>query len=44
MAEVVPAGLEVCSRPVGPKNTVCRYRTRDVMLNEYLRGHHDHRT
>lgn len=34
MAEVVPAGLEVYSRPVGPKNTVCRYRTtQDVMLN-----------
>ncbi|HED5674179.1 type VI secretion system baseplate subunit TssF [Enterobacter kobei] len=34
MAEVMPAGLEVYSRPVGPKNTVCRYRTtRDVMLN-----------
>ena len=30
----MPAGLEVYSRPVGPKNTVCRYRTtRDVMLN-----------
>lgn len=34
MAEVVPAGLDVYSRPVGPKNTVCRYRTtQDVMLN-----------
>jgi len=34
MAEHVPAGLEVYSRPVGPKNTVCRYRTtRDMMLN-----------
>lgn len=34
MAEVMPAGLEVYSRPAGPKNTVCRYRTtRDVMLN-----------
>ncbi|EPB4340586.1 type VI secretion system baseplate subunit TssF, partial [Enterobacter kobei] len=34
MAETVPAGLEIYSRPVGPKNTVCRYRTtRDVMLN-----------
>lgn len=34
MAEQVPAGLEVYSRPVGPKNTVCRYRTtREVMLN-----------
>ncbi|MBB3321047.1 type VI secretion system VasI/ImpG family protein [Atlantibacter sp. RC6] len=34
MAEVVPAGLEVYSRPTGPKNTVCRYRTtQDVMLN-----------
>ncbi|EKM0668181.1 type VI secretion system baseplate subunit TssF [Cronobacter turicensis] len=35
MAEHVPAGLEVYSRPVGPKNTVCRYRTtRDMMLNQ----------
>ncbi|EOC0380548.1 type VI secretion system baseplate subunit TssF, partial [Cronobacter turicensis] len=34
MAEHVPAGLEVYSRPVGPKNTICRYRTtRDMMLN-----------
>lgn len=34
MAEPVPAGLEVSSRPIGPKNTVCRYRTtRDMMLN-----------
>lgn len=34
MSEVVPAGLEVYSRPVGPKNTLCRYRTtRDMVLN-----------
>jgi type VI secretion protein, VC_A0110 family len=34
MAEKVPAGLEVYSRPIGAKNTVCRYRTtRDMMLN-----------
>lgn len=34
MAEVISAGLEISSRPVGPKNTVCRYRTtRDVTLN-----------
>ncbi|MFH7826710.1 type VI secretion system baseplate subunit TssF [Kluyvera chengduensis] len=34
MGERVPAGLEVMSRPVGPKNTVCRYRTtRDMALN-----------
>ncbi|HCT6445979.1 TPA: type VI secretion system baseplate subunit TssF, partial [Enterobacter hormaechei] len=34
MAEIVPAGLEISSRPVGPKNTVCRYRTtRDMPLN-----------
>ncbi|HDS4948580.1 type VI secretion system baseplate subunit TssF [Klebsiella aerogenes] len=34
MAETVPAGLEITSRPVGPKNTLCRYRTtRDVTLN-----------
>lgn len=34
MAETVPAGLEVFSRPVGVKNTICRYRTtRDMALN-----------
>ncbi|MDK9355721.1 type VI secretion system baseplate subunit TssF [Lelliottia sp. V106_10] len=34
MAEIVHAGVEVYSRPVGPKNTVCRYRTtREMMLN-----------
>ncbi|MTH48906.1 type VI secretion system baseplate subunit TssF [Intestinirhabdus alba] len=34
MAETVPAGLEIYSRPVGPKNTVCHYRTtRAVTLN-----------
>ncbi|NDJ57093.1 type VI secretion system baseplate subunit TssF [Enterobacteriaceae bacterium 4M9] len=34
MAEILPAGLEVFSRPVGPKNTICRYRTtRDIPLN-----------
>lgn len=34
MAEKVPAGIEVYSRPMGPKNTVCRYRTtREMMLN-----------
>ncbi|VEI18595.1 Uncharacterized protein conserved in bacteria [Serratia plymuthica] len=34
MAERVPAGLEVYSQPIGPKNSVCRYRTtRDMMLN-----------
>ena len=34
MGEVAPAGLEVLSRPVGPKNTVCSYRTtRDITLN-----------
>lgn len=33
MAEIVPAGTEVYSRPVGPKNTICRYRTtRDTQL------------
>jgi len=31
MAEVAPAGLEVYSRPVGPKNTVCRYRTTQAL-------------
>ena len=37
MCEVMPAGLEVSSRPVGPKNTVCRYRTtRDVILNPLM--------
>ncbi|WP_286781728.1 type VI secretion system baseplate subunit TssF [Leclercia sp. UBA1284] len=34
MSEVIPAGLEISSRPVGQKNTVCRYRTtRDLRLN-----------
>ncbi len=34
MSEVIPAGLEISSRPVGQKNTVCRYRTtRDLVLN-----------
>jgi type VI secretion system protein ImpG len=34
MAETVPAGLEISSRPVGPKGTVCRYRTtRPMPLN-----------
>ncbi len=34
IAEEVPYGLEVYSRPVGIKNTVCRYRTtRSMMLN-----------
>ncbi len=34
MAETLSAGLEISSRPVGPKNTVCRYRTtRDLTLN-----------
>lgn len=31
MAETVPAGLEISSRPVGPRNTVCRYRTTRAM-------------
>ncbi|EOV9631876.1 type VI secretion system baseplate subunit TssF [Cronobacter dublinensis] len=34
MAENIPKGLEIASRPVGPKNTVCRYRTTcDLTLN-----------
>lgn len=34
MGETVKAGLEVYSRPVGPKQTVCQYRTtRDMPLN-----------
>lgn len=34
MAETLSAGLEISSRPVGTKNTVCRYRTtRDVTMN-----------
>lgn len=34
MVETVPAGFEISSRPLGPKNTVCRYRTtRDLTLN-----------
>ena len=33
MAETVPAGTEIYSRPIGPKQTVCRYRTtRDTLL------------
>ncbi|MDR0807075.1 MAG: type VI secretion system baseplate subunit TssF [Enterobacteriaceae bacterium] len=40
MAETVPAGLEVSSRPVGPKNTVCRYRTtRPMPLNPMAVDH-----
>ena len=34
MAETVTPGFEISSRPLGPKNTVCRYRTtRDLTLN-----------
>lgn len=34
MAETVPEGMEIYSRPIGPKNTVCQYRTtRDMVLN-----------
>jgi type VI secretion protein, VC_A0110 family len=34
MGETVKEGLEVYSRPVGPKQTVCQYRTtRDMPLN-----------
>lgn len=34
MAERIPAGLEVISQPVGPKKSLCRYRTtRNMMLN-----------
>lgn len=34
MAERVPVGLDVYSQPIGPKNSVCRYRTtRDMVLN-----------
>ncbi|MEE9952753.1 type VI secretion system baseplate subunit TssF [Enterobacter quasihormaechei] len=37
MGEIIPAGLEVTSRPVGPKNTVCRYRTTcDIALNPLM--------
>ncbi|PAX79644.1 type VI secretion system baseplate subunit TssF [Citrobacter sp. TSA-1] len=33
-SSVIPANFEVLSRPVGPKKTVCRYRTtRDLTLN-----------
>lgn len=33
VCEIVPAKFEVTSRPVGPRNTVCRYRTtRDLTL------------
>lgn len=34
MAETLPAGLEIYSRPIGAKSTVCRYRTtQDLTLN-----------
>lgn len=34
MSSVIPAHFEVLSRPVGPKKTVCRYRTtRDLPIN-----------
>ena len=34
MAERIPAGLEVSSQPIGPKKSICRYRTtRETMLN-----------
>lgn len=34
IAETVPAGFEISSRPLGPKNTVSPYRTtRDLTLN-----------
>jgi type VI secretion system protein ImpG len=34
IAETVPASMEVYSRPIGPKNTVCQYRTtRATVLN-----------
>ena len=37
IAETVPAGLEISSRPVGEKNTVCRYRTtRTMPLNPVM--------
>ncbi len=40
MAENIPKGLEIASRPVGPKNTVCRYRTtRDLTLNPLAVSH-----
>ncbi|EKT56018.1 type VI secretion system baseplate subunit TssF [Providencia burhodogranariea] len=32
----LPANFEVLSRPIGPKKTVCRYRTtRDIQLNPF---------
>ncbi|HEE8948671.1 TPA: type VI secretion system baseplate subunit TssF [Providencia rettgeri] len=34
LSSVIPANFEVLSRPIGPKKTVCRYRTtRDLTLN-----------
>ncbi|TXE26742.1 type VI secretion system baseplate subunit TssF [Serratia marcescens] len=39
IAEEVTAGLAVFSRPVGPKNTVCRYRTTRRMLLNPLTVH-----
>ncbi len=31
MSEAVPAGFEVISQPIGPKQTVCRYRTTQTL-------------
>lgn len=31
MSEAVPAGFEVLSQPIGPKQTVCRYRTTQTL-------------
>lgn len=40
MGEMVKAGLEVYSRPVGEKQTVCQYRTtRDMPLNPLRLAH-----
>lgn len=40
MSEAVPAGFEVISQPIGPKQTVCRYRTTQAMpLNPLTISH-----
>jgi len=40
MAERIAAGLEVISQPIGPKKSICRYRTtRDMMLNPLTVSH-----
>lgn len=40
MVDTIPANFEVLSQPIGPKNTVCRYRTtRELTLNPLTLSH-----